>query len=102
MGNKIRINPREVYKKSEEFADIKERLDNILKKLTEECENIRLSWSGDDYDNFKVNYETYLIDLESISEFLEKSSIQMKNNALAHGKIDNNLNESVSIGGDIK
>ena len=38
MGNKIKINPREVYKKSEEFADIKERLDNVLKKLTEESD----------------------------------------------------------------
>lgn len=102
MGNKIKINPREVYKKSEEFADIKERFDNVLKKLNKECESIKMSWSGDDYDNFKVNYETYLTNLESVSVFLEKSSIEMKKNALAHGKIDNNLNDSIAIGGDIK
>ena len=102
MGNKMKINPREVYKKGEEFADIKERFASVLKKLTNECENIRSSWSGDDYDNFKVNYETYLTNLESVSFFLENSSIKMKNNALAHGNIDNTLNESISIEGDDK
>ena len=92
----MKINPREVYKKSIKFNEIKDQLNDLLEKMNDECVNMESFWSGLDYDNFKEGYTTYLENLKSISSFLETKAGVMKSSALKHGTIDNTLNDSVT------
>jgi uncharacterized protein YukE len=94
--DKMKINPREVYKKSIKFNEIKDEFDDLLEKMNTECNNMESFWSGIDYDNFKEGYTTYLENLKSISTFLETKAGIMRISALKHGRIDNALNESVT------
>ncbi len=94
--DRMKINPREVYKKSVKFSEIKDELDELIENMNNECTLMESFWSGVDYDNFKEGYTTYLENLKSISTFLETKAGIMRVSALKHGKIDNALNESVT------
>ena len=99
-NNKFKINCMEVYQTGVDIEHYKNEFDTLLDNYNNLLEKIHSNWSGDDYDNFSSSFSTYVENLKEVSYFLDNSSRIMKNSALRHGSIDNNLKDKVKLLGD--
>lgn len=95
MANRLKINCKKVYKTAMEFDEINESYKNLLDKMKAVSNEIEEAWQGNDYQTFKNKFDNYIDSLNDVTIFFTNKSSAMKNTALKHGRLDNELKERI-------
>ncbi len=95
MGKSIKINCKKVYETGLNYEQKAEILKRIQKDLDESKQKIEKSWKGKDYNNFVINFNNHINDLSYFINFLTNKGELLKNKAINHNAIDNNLSTKI-------
>lgn len=91
MAKILKINCRELYKIGMYFGAQSKKLENIVNSMKNINSDIKSAWDGIDYNTFYENYNNFLSSIKTIENSLLEKSDLLKNVALKHNIVDNDL-----------
>ena len=91
--SRMKFNCKNIYSGAVFYDEYAEEFSELRERMMELSKEIEAAWQGEDSKIYLNKYNNYIEYLKSVTIFLENKSKLLKNAAIIHNDIDNELCE---------